>query len=527
YAGTDNNSVIIDMCEFDNNSTIGSVEQISGNTGGGGAIFIGAFQNVAIYNSTFHTNSAKNTPTGTASADAYGGAIWMLSSSPIATSELIIDSSTFDENDAYGVGGAIAIGGPGFPADYSLVDIKHSTITRNQADENESNSGYGGGGIYTSASTPVDIFNNVLATNKDNSITNNRSNLSGVFNTLGHNFINGNQGISASFPLGLPNANDDLVGMAFKLPDLQPMSVTGGSTLTRSPDSDSPLIDQGRCGNKITDQRGYFNPMSQVRIINDNFFSQRGGDFSDGCDIGAVEYSASESNAFPNGNNDTFNIFEDDSITLVNEFNVLENDDDPEGAELIILNAGLITTNSANINNPGEVDLWTNGDFTYDTPSDEFGTLDFTYNVSDGNMDSNGNVTLNILPVNDAPSFQYESDYFSFVGTNSVAGLYDYPHWAFNISTGPANESSQNAQFIIQVTGDTHIFATLPSVTILGTLNLDIAENALGLASIRVTLKDNGGTVNGGMDESDDIIINVNTNLDSIFSSSFEDLSGT
>ena len=527
YAGSVDNLVVIDMCEFDNNSTIGTVEQINGNTGGGGAIFIGAFQNIEIYNSTFYHNSANNISTGSAGADAYGGALWMLSSSPISTSELTIDSSTFDENQAYGVGGAISIGGPGFPADYSLVHIKHSTITRNTADANSSNTGGAAGGIYSSASTPVDIFNNVIATNNDNSITNTRTNLSGGFNTLGHNFINGNQGISATFPIGLPNVNDDLVGSAANLPKLQAMSVTGGSTFTRSPMSDSPLLDQGRCSNKLTDQRGYFNPMSQVRIINDNFLSERGGDFSDGCDIGAVEYSASESNAFPNGNNDTFNIFEDNSITLSNQFNVLENDTDPEGAELIVLNAGLVATNSANINNPGDVDLWTNGDFTYETPSDEFGTLDFTYNVSDGNMDSNGNVTINILPVNDAPSFEYESDYFSFVGTNSVAGLHDYPLWAFNISTGPVNESTQNAQFMIQVSGDTHIFATLPSVSTIGTLNLDLAENAVGSASLRVTLKDNGGTDNGGVDESDDVIINVFVNLDTIFSNSFEDLSGS
>ncbi len=528
YAGSVDNLVVIDMCEFDNNSTIGSVEQINGNTGGGGAIFIGAFQSVEIYNSTFYDNLAQNTATPTnATGDSMGGAIWMLSSSPIATSELTIDSSTIDENQSYGVGGAISIGGPGFPADYSLVHIKHTTITRNTADANSSNTGRGAGGIYTSATAPVDIFNNVLATNNDNSVSNNRANLSGGFNTLGHNFINGNQGISTSFPIGLPNVNDDLVGSVANLPKLQAMSVTGGSTFTRSPMSDSPLLDQGRCSNKITDQRGYFNPMSQVRIINDNFLSERGGDFSDGCDIGAVEYSASESNAFPDGNDDSFDILEDNSITLTNNFNVLDNDSDPEGSPLVVLNAGLVTTNSTNINSPGDVDLWTNGDFTYTTQSNVFGSFDFTYNVSDGNMGSYGHVTVNILPVNDAPSFDNESEFFSYVGSNDIAGLHDYPLWAFNISTGPANESSQNAQFIVQVAGDTQIFASIPSVSPSGTLNLDIAENAVGSANITVTLQDNGGTTNGGIDESDDVIITVNANLDNIFSNSFEDQSGS
>ncbi len=131
------------------------------------------------------------------------------------------------------------------------------------------------------------------------------------------------------------------------------------------------------------------------------------------------------------------------------------------------------------------------------------------------------------MPVNDAPTFTDESDYFSFVGSNDIAGLHEYPNWAISISTGPANESSQNAQFNVQVTGDTYILASVPTVSPSGTLILDIAENVVGSANLRVTLQDNGGTDNGGIDESDEVNVKVYVNLDTIFSNSFEDLSGS
>ena len=524
YGGTGNNLVIIDQCEFDNNSTIGSIEQINGDTGGGGAIFIASFQNVEIYNSTFHTNSAQNTPTGTASADAYGGAIWMLSSSSSNPSELTIDSSTFDENNAYGVGGAIAIGGPVFPNDNSLVHIKHATITRNTADANSSNTGGAAGGIFTNASTPVDIFNNVIAQNNDNSVTNKKPNVSGTFNTLGHNFMNGNEGNAAGFPYGEPNIFDDLIVSPLSLPGLHPLLNNGGPTLTRALMNDSPLYDQGQCENKITDQRSYYNPSTQVRIVRDNRFEIRGEIFSDGCDIGAVEFSASESNAFPDGVNDTFNVLEDTPITLASGFNVIDNDIDLEGEPLIVLNAGLVSTNSSNINNSGNVDLWANGQFTYATPADEFGTLDFQYIISDGENNNASIATINVLPVNDAPSFQDESEHYTYVGTNDIAGLYEYPLWAHHISAGPDNESSQNTQFVVQVTGDVNIFASPPVVSNNGTLTLDIALNAEGIANVSVILQDNGGTENGGVDVSEETNITVSASLDTIFNNSFEPL---
>jgi len=523
YGGTMNNFTSINQCEFDNNASIGSVEQISGNTGGGGAIFIGANQTVEILNSTFYDNSAQNTTTPThATGDSMGGAIWMLSSSPTATSELTIDTVTIDSNQAYGVGGAISIGGPGFPDDYSLVHIKHATITRNTADANSSNTGGAAGGIFTSASTPVDIFNNVLAKNNDNSISNNRPNLSGAFNTLGHNFMNGNEGNTAGFPMGEPNIFDDIIVSSTSDPGLHPLINNGGPTLTRALMSNSPLYDQGQCKNKLTDQRGYYNPSTQVRIVRDNLFDRLGEIFSDGCDIGAVEYSASESNAFPDGMKDTFNILEDSTITLASGFNVLDNDIDIEGEPLVVLNAGLVSTNSSNINNSGDVDLWTDGQFTYSPPTDEFGTLDYLYIISDGENESASLATINVLPVNDTPSFDSEFEYISIVGTNDIAGIFNYPDWAFNIKAGPDNESDQNMQFIIQVSGDTQIFATAPTVSLNGALVFNIALNALGSADISVKLQDNGGTDNGGVNISNEVIVTVYANLDTIFKNSFE-----
>ncbi|MCB1603254.1 MAG: choice-of-anchor Q domain-containing protein [Gammaproteobacteria bacterium] len=515
YGGTSNNTVTIENCEFDNNNTIGSTAN-SGNVAGGGAIFIGAFQNVTINNSTFYDNHAINNIALNPTAPAQGGAILMLSSSSVAVSELTIDSSTFDENTAYGVGGAISIGGANFVDDYSIVNIKHSTITRNESNPIMTDQG-SGGGIYTSTVTPVNIFNTIVSTNVDYSTTTNYPNISGDFNTLGHNFINFSQTHSSIFPLGMPNINNDLVGTSVALPKLNPLASNGGSTLTRSLQDDSPLIDQGKCTNIITDQRGYFDIFNQVRRVD-----RAEANLADGCDIGAYEKEAIESNSFPQANNDSFDILEDGSIDLFDNLNVLDNDNDPEGDTLVVINAGLVATNSSTIPNPGNVDLWSNGDFTYTPPADEFGIVDFRYIISDGNTNVGADVFINVLPVNDAPSFNHGFTTISFAGTNSIAGVHEYENWATNISTGPANESSQSYQFQIQTFGDTSIFANTPTISPTGTLCIELAENALGTATISVKLKDNGGTSNGGIDESAEVIIQVYANLDLIFSDSFE-----
>lgn len=523
YGANSDNLTTITQSEFHSNSVIGSTVQANDNTGGGGAIFIGGFQNVEIIDSTFYQNSAHNTATPPqSSGDSMGGAIWMLSSSVSAVSNLTIDSSTFENNDSYGAGGAIAVGGPGFPTDVSAVNIKHTTITNNQADSNNSDTGSAGGGIYSSSDTPVNILNNVIATNTDNSQTNPRHNIAGTFSTLGHNFMNGNSGYLSEFPVGMPNANNDLIGTPLATPDLGILGNEGGPTLSRKPENGSPLIDQGKCGNKLSDQRGYQNQDGTSRIVD-----SAESNLADGCDIGAVEYEGYIGNMTPDAVADNYPLLEGQSISFTSPFNVLSNDTDFENDPLVVLNAGQVSINTTTLT-PGFVDLRVDGNFEFIPEQDDFGSATFDYTISDGvSFNDAATVTLNILPVNDAPMFDSGSTFFGFSGNNQSSGLHEYQNWATNISPGPLNESTQNFQFIIQISGDTSIFATPPTVSNSGTLSLDIAENSVGVAFISIILKDNGGTLNGGVDESEEVVVTVNANLDLIFSSSFEDLGGS
>ncbi|TDR19560.1 choice-of-anchor Q domain-containing protein [Marinicella litoralis] len=527
YGGSSNNLTTITHSEFIDNWTIGSEVQINGNTGGGGAIFIAAYQDVIISHSTFTGNQARNLTAPQPTGDGIGGAIWMLSSTSLATSTLTIDSSTFDSNQAYGVGGAISIGGPGFPADYSLVDIKHNTITNNTADANFSDTSDAGGGIFSSTSDLVNVFNNVIARNRDNSVSS-RPNLSGNFNTIGHNYINGNQGISGTFPFGSPNVNDDFVVPAAGGPNLDLLADNGGPTLTRAIRPGSPLIDQGKCGNATTDQRGHKNELQASRIIDNKTVT----DFVDGCDIGAYEDGAISDNPAPNAIPDTYVVLEDFSLIADdvdgnftpaddNDNGLLVNDLDNDS--LWVLTAGSFVPDSIDMTDAGNLNLMVDGGFTYTPGSNEFGTATTSYQISDRYNHDTAAFTVIVLPVNDAPSFLLEGfSHFSFADSTPYV---TYEDWAINMYSGADNEADQQLSFIISyIEGDASFFTVEPFVDAsTGTLSFDLSDQAEGQVTLMIQLVDDGGTDNGGIDTSAGELITISRTIsDVIFKNSFE-----
>ena len=108
--------------------------------------------------------------------------------------------------------------------------------------------------------------------------------------------------------------------------------------------------------------------------------------------------------------------------------------------------------------------------------------------------------------MNDAPSFTKGPDQ---TVTNN-AGLQTVNNWATNISPGPSDESGQTTTFL--VTSNSGLFAVAPAISPTGTLTYQPAANAVGSATIRIVLQDNGGTANGGQNTSvgQTFIINVN-----------------
>ncbi len=105
--------------------------------------------------------------------------------------------------------------------------------------------------------------------------------------------------------------------------------------------------------------------------------------------------------------------------------------------------------------------------------------------------------TITINAVNDAPSFAKGADQtvLEDAGTQTISG------WATGISTGPSDEAGQILAFSATTTNN-DLFSSLPSIAADGTLTYTPAANAYGSATVSVTLKDNGGIVKGGVDES-------------------------
>ena len=146
------------------------------------------------------------------------------------------------------------------------------------------------------------------------------------------------------------------------------------------------------------------------------------------------------------------------------------------------------------------------GTLTYTPAANAVGTATITLTLSDDGGTAGGGVdtsapqtfTITVTAVNDIPIFT--------VGPNQTAtensGAHTVAGWATAISAGPPNEAGQTLTF--NVTGNTNaaLFSAGPAVSSTGTLTYTLAPNTSGAATITLTLSDNGGTANGGVDTS-------------------------
>ena len=104
--------------------------------------------------------------------------------------------------------------------------------------------------------------------------------------------------------------------------------------------------------------------------------------------------------------------------------------------------------------------------------------------------------------MNDAPQFSVGSN----VQVNEDAPAADLvlAQWATGILPGPVDstdEIGQTMQFQVQA-GTAGLFASNPIISSTGTLSFTLAPNAFGVSQMSVTLIDNGGVANGGIDTS-------------------------
>ncbi|TVS14763.1 MAG: hypothetical protein EA424_18305, partial [Planctomycetaceae bacterium] len=123
-------------------------------------------------------------------------------------------------------------------------------------------------------------------------------------------------------------------------------------------------------------------------------------------------------------------------------------------------------------------------------------------------------VTITVLPVNDPPEFTLSVDP-AIIELNEDAGAQEVSGWVTGIRPGPpeaVDELIQALEFEVTVVSvdspgawtTADFFTTLPTIdTQTGTLTFEVAPNANGDAVIEVILRDDGGTDNGGIDQSD------------------------
>lgn len=145
------------------------------------------------------------------------------------------------------------------------------------------------------------------------------------------------------------------------------------------------------------------------------------------------------------------------------------------------------------------------GKLTYVAAPNANGMANVTVFAKDNGGTANGGTdtsamktfTIQILPVNDAPSFLLAGD----LDASGEDGFVSIANFASAIQSGPADEAGQSVFFNVLV-NDPSLFAVLPSIAIDGTLSYVPAPLANGVASVSVVAVDDGGTANNGSDRS-------------------------
>jgi hypothetical protein len=136
---------------------------------------------------------------------------------------------------------------------------------------------------------------------------------------------------------------------------------------------------------------------------------------------------------------------------------------------------------------------------TYKPKADFNGADSFAFTLTDdaGAVSAPVTVGITVAAVNDAPAFVKGAD--QAVAFNS--GRRTVERWATDIRSGPADESAQTRTFNVNADRP-ELFAEPPEVSSVGVLTFTPAAGKLGSATVTVSLRDNGGTADGGVDTS-------------------------
>jgi hypothetical protein len=103
---------------------------------------------------------------------------------------------------------------------------------------------------------------------------------------------------------------------------------------------------------------------------------------------------------------------------------------------------------------------------------------------------------VDMTPVNDGPTFNITD-----LNPRSHTVVGSAPNWIINVQAGPANEAGQTTTVVINPSNPA-AFTQAPSVDAAGNLNWQFANNWSGPVNCQVSVQDNGGVANLGVDTS-------------------------
>ena len=249
------------------------------------------------------------------------------------------------------------------------------------------------------------------------------------------------------------------------------------------------LISGPAHGSLTLNTNGSFSYTPTTNYNGPDSFTYKVNDGSLNSNIATVNLTVNSVNDAPVAINDSYSTNEDTTLTIP-AAGVLANDTDIDTAAASL--SAVLVSGPAH----GSLSLNANGSFSFTPTANYNGADSFTYKVNDGSLNSNtATVSLNITPVNDAPSFN--------LPTTTVTVLEDAPAqtvvgFAQSISAGPADEVGQTLNFIV-TNNNNSLFSVQPTIDLTGKLSYTLAANANGSATVQVQLMDSGGTANSGI----------------------------
>jgi len=228
------------------------------------------------------------------------------------------------------------------------------------------------------------------------------------------------------------------------------------------------------------------------------------------CDTGTVSVTVNPVNDPPQANDGTESMNEDAAPINI-DLGALASDEETTDANLTYTIVNGPSAQQGTLTGSGSTR-------SFDSAENFNGSASFTYKVTDRgdpdncsgapsatcteNKDSaTKTVTITVTAVNDAPSFTKGANE-TVLEDSGTAGAHSVPNWVSAISAGPADENGQQLTFHVTSNTNSSLFSTEPSVSSTGTLTYTLASDANGEAEVTLSLKDDGGTANGGGDTS-------------------------